>query len=243
MGLNSGGVRTGLRNVSEIGVIPDSAIHHWQYDEGSGTTVTDSIGDADGTINGPAWTSGTWTGGWALDGDGTDDYVDHTTLDSFGSSMGSDFAIAFSVQTTDTIGDSTVFGTYNDNNTTALVFGNSTTEQNFFIRDDNEDNLNLSFDTSPIEDGSPHRVVVNKTGTAGTEYEIWFDGSEQSVTVVQDNGPSSFSDFQYALTYFGRNVRGSIDKHLNGVVDNPLVFNSSLSSQQISNDYDRQPWS
>jgi parallel beta-helix repeat protein len=46
----------------------------WKFDEGSGTTASDSIGDNDGTlVNGPDWTAGKIGG--ALSFDGVDDYV------------------------------------------------------------------------------------------------------------------------------------------------------------------------
>ena len=54
----------------------------YSFDEGSGTTLTDSAGDHDGTITGAAWTAGRY--GSALDFDGTDDLVsiaDHADLD------------------------------------------------------------------------------------------------------------------------------------------------------------------
>jgi hypothetical protein len=49
-------------------------IAHWKFDEGSGGTAYDSVGDNDGTlVNGPVWTSGRIGG--ALSFDGVDDYV------------------------------------------------------------------------------------------------------------------------------------------------------------------------
>jgi hypothetical protein len=51
--------------------ISNSVIHHWKFDEGTGTTAVDSIGSADGTINGNiSYTSGTYIGGFALDSNG-----------------------------------------------------------------------------------------------------------------------------------------------------------------------------
>ncbi len=51
-------------------------IGHWKFDEGSGTTASDSSGNNNtGTLtNGPTWTTGKIGG--ALDFDGIDDYVD-----------------------------------------------------------------------------------------------------------------------------------------------------------------------
>lgn len=58
-------------------VIPDGAIHRYQFESGSGTTVVDSIGTADGTITGATWIQPTGRHGeYALRFDGTDDSVD-----------------------------------------------------------------------------------------------------------------------------------------------------------------------
>jgi hypothetical protein len=47
---------------------------HWKFDDGSGTTATDSIGTNNGTLSGnPTWTAGRFDG--AISFDGTDDYV------------------------------------------------------------------------------------------------------------------------------------------------------------------------
>jgi Leucine-rich repeat (LRR) protein len=47
---------------------------HWPFDEFSGTTAYDAVGDKHGTVHGAAWTDGILDG--ALEFDGVDDYVD-----------------------------------------------------------------------------------------------------------------------------------------------------------------------
>jgi len=57
--------------------IPGSGgTHQWDSDEGTGTTLADSIGSLDGMINGATWTSGLGTGDTHLLYDATDDYTD-----------------------------------------------------------------------------------------------------------------------------------------------------------------------
>jgi hypothetical protein len=56
-------------DVSDLGLIA-----HWKFDDGSGTTATDSVGTNNGTLNGdPTWTTGRIGG--ALSFDGVGDYV------------------------------------------------------------------------------------------------------------------------------------------------------------------------
>jgi hypothetical protein len=62
----------------------DYVIAYWKFDEGSGNTLEDSSGhDFDGAITGATWTSG--HSGYALDFDGTDDYI---SLDEYSEDLG-----------------------------------------------------------------------------------------------------------------------------------------------------------
>jgi len=62
--------------------IDPSLVGLWHFDEGSGTTATDSSesGNTGTLINGPVWTTGKVGG--ALSFDGTDDYVSVPDSDS-----------------------------------------------------------------------------------------------------------------------------------------------------------------
>ena len=56
-------------------------LSHWRFDEGSGTTAYDSIGNYDGTLVGdPCWVTGN-IGDYALSFDGNGDYVDCGDID------------------------------------------------------------------------------------------------------------------------------------------------------------------
>lgn len=56
--------------------IRDSVVNHWPTDDGSGSTLTDNQGTADGTISGATWVSDSAAvGGHYLSYDGTDDHV------------------------------------------------------------------------------------------------------------------------------------------------------------------------
>jgi hypothetical protein len=59
----------------EASVIPDSGDHQWHIDEGSGTTLNDSVGSVTATINGATWQAESGpVGGQFLSHDGVDDY-------------------------------------------------------------------------------------------------------------------------------------------------------------------------
>ena len=64
--------------LTNVAVATDpNLVSWWKFDEGTGSTVYDSVGNYDGTITGGTWTTGMFGG--ALDFDGTDDYVTITT--------------------------------------------------------------------------------------------------------------------------------------------------------------------
>ena len=70
----SGGSWRSLITGDTVSTIPDSGgTHQWNHLENGGTTLGDSIGTLDATINGATWTSGLGTGGGHLDYDGADD--------------------------------------------------------------------------------------------------------------------------------------------------------------------------
>ena len=70
---------------------PQQLISHWRFDEGSGTTVSDSQGDHDGTTHGePNWMTGVAVSGVrgkALEFDGENDYIEVADSESLDFNM------------------------------------------------------------------------------------------------------------------------------------------------------------
>ena len=72
---------------------PDSAIHQYRFDEGSGETAFDSIGSVDASITGANWDSSAGQGGFHLQfDDGDNDKVDISSIYDF--TIGK-FAVSF----------------------------------------------------------------------------------------------------------------------------------------------------
>lgn len=81
----------------------------WKFDEGNGTIAYDSAGSNNGTlVNGPVWTSGQLN--WALDFDGTDDYVSAPDSNSLDFST-EDLSISLWIKPVD-LGDGGIVGKY-----------------------------------------------------------------------------------------------------------------------------------
>jgi len=243
-------------NVSEITIdgqtvftsIPDSAIHQWKFDEGAGTTVADSIGSADGSVSGPAWVSGEYIGDNALNGDGTDDIVETTTLGSFGSNLGTGWSVALTVENA----GAGRFAVVNSSDRTLCevsIGARNAGSLRLVLRraDANTDGDSLDIETTGghLNDGNKHRAVWVSRDPSISGTEFWVDGSEVTgrTTEIDDLSGSTFSNFEYPWLWFARNNDGSPDAHFDGIIDEPMMFDSGLSSSEIQSDYDRQPWS
>lgn len=224
-------------------VLPDSGVSRWQFDEGSGSTVADSIGSADGTINGPSWTSGTWVGGWALDGDGSDDVVETTPLDAFCQQIDTDLAVAYTIQTTST-SSMQYMGSQEISVRATSGFRESDGNVDFSIDDANGNTVEVSTGAGVINDGNPHRVVLNKTSNTASGFEIHVDTTQESTSTYNDDGISATGTATHDFPFFARRLSdGGLDRYADVLLDDIIFFDDSLSSQQITDDFDRQPWS
>jgi len=211
-----------------LSAIPDSAIHRWPYDEGSGSTVADSIGSADGTINGATWTSGTWVGGYALSF-ATDDYVDYgSPSDTDPSNLGT-HTLAATIDLSSTGGDQWGLGR-----------GSGSVNDVYWI---GVDNGNWSY---YVDNGSSQVVTGGSATTGKTRIVGVWDGSTQRIYInASDSGSQSVSGSlasTSANVYSGARGGGG-GFNLDGVIDNPIIATEAWSSAEVTDDFNRQPWS
>lgn len=227
----------GLLNVRRPTREPESTskiIHRWVLADVAESTITDREGGADGTNNGIVEASGNWVDDIAGDGDGSS-HIDTTTLGSFGSNMTGSFAIAFSIQTTDT---AIFFGNRGGNAMQIKAgspFGNFTDAAIGFLISDDNGNIEQVYNTDTnVTDGGQYRVVAQKTGSNGAaDMEIYVNQSAESMSTERSNGYSTASDFSYNVGLFGRNNNGSYDNEMNGILDDVCVYDDSLTTTEI----------
>jgi hypothetical protein len=225
-------------------LLPSSAMHRWKLSAGSGSTATDSIGSADGSISGPDWLSGTWVDNHALDFTATSDAVTTGGLGSFGSNLGGQWALSLTVQ----YGSQTnqrvfVGGDDKDVNTRFALrngnfFGSPADSLTLDIQNENNNNIAVATD-STFADGNKHRVVVNGDGTDASNIQIAVDGSFVNVSSYA-NGTLNDSYQDLAQSGFGNLGQGG---SVVSTMDDYIIYDSHLSSEQVQDDYDRQPWS
>jgi len=239
--------------VSVVGAVPNKAVHRWQLDDVASGTVTDSIGSADGTVFGVSSVSGDYQGGSAGGGDGVGDYISTTALGSFGSNLDTDFAIAYTIDnftTTVQDGEEVPCGVANTGSGGSAI--ECYIQQSVFndggvrlvLRDDADNFYTVSTDTGHVADGNKHRVLVNKTDNTGGGTSIYIDGSAvaTSAGIDQGFGSGALVDFTDPWFLFARSNSGSADLHLDGTLDDHIIYGDSLTSGEITDDYNAQPW-
>lgn len=234
--------------VDEYVDIP-TGIHRWPYEEGSGSTVSDVIGSADGTLNGPTWVSGTWIRDFALSSDGTDDYVDVGDLSGsgFGAMIDDPWSIAWSFSTTDnggyfmginatqrvSIQTGDVFGLVPEGELCIDIAGENSNVLRVFTTGGNN-----------VNDGDKHRAVLTHDGSFDASgFQFYVDGSSLSMTTDADQDLGAFNNFSVPWYFFARNQDGSPQAPLAATLDEPIIADAEWDSQTVEDDYNRQPWS
>jgi len=208
--------------------IPSSAIHRFKIDEGSGTTLNDDIGSYDGTINGASFISGNFQGGFALKNNGTDTVT-------FPSNSIVSISNPFSYGVTFEVTDPSDFGE-------VIAHSESATNQYFGI--------GLSTDNdiySYIRDGG---TVLNPNYFVNTNEKVrcltTWDGSNNlnfyvdKAPQVKNNTNRFPTDSGVGLKFFELVSGGSGSAGVN--IDDVIFYNSELTTAEIEQDYDAQPW-
>jgi len=222
--------------VSPGAAIPDNAVNQWKYDEGDGSEAADSIGNIDATINGATWESNSdAVGGYWLAFDATDDYVSQSTIPSV-IAPSNDWSICVTIDVADMNGDKAIFehtDRSNDNNDRVacgirdgvIVCG---------VLNDGSVSDRVELDVSdPSSDG------IFRLG-------IGWDSSESSLKIYQ-NGTEQTTSSSASDVWGGNDgFRFGLDTGDNfpwdDGIDNPIVYESLLSNEEFSDDYEAQPY-
>lgn len=211
--------------------------HQWVMGEGTGTTLTDSIGTSDAVINGPDWDGSThpWYAGYALSSNGTTDYVDTGVNDSNGTSVGIALTVAHPYTTGSAGGIANLATSGYDGDTPWEVRFNGTNLE-FSVWDGTVGTHHLL--TEPISSLSanyPHRVV----GQYGNDVmQLWVDGELVDAKAASLTNLSS----SRRRLLFAHDDGGTITGYFGGFLDNVILFDGPLSETGIATDLANQPW-
>jgi hypothetical protein len=225
----------------EVTDIPDSAIHQWKFDEGSGTTAGDSNGNNDLSLSGMTWTSdASAEGGYVLDFDGTDDTADGSAISAFAPSNDHSFAITLDLDNFNTnpsaaeqVGVSSNGSGINSE--IGISFGNSTSDRYELAFYDSNSNL-VGTGSADVSAYSGLTRICHTWDSSALSLNIYINGSSVSNDSNGANIDGASSGF-----YLGHN--GNDNKYADGRMDYPIVYDSPLDLSEIEEDYNRQPWS
>lgn len=191
----------------------------------------------DMSVNGATYDSTLFGGAGGASADGADDYAETSTMGSFGSDLGTDFAIAFTINTTD---NAFLFSSDLDASNGFLQlrtdsYGNVPSGSiSMDIRDADSNNLR-TWSSTAIDDGATHSVIINKVGNTGSgavEYYLDGDASTAESNVGTDQGISNFADFANPATYFANYDGSSYSGYLAADLKNFMWFSASLSESE-----------
>lgn len=214
---------------------------YWKFDEGSGTSATDSSGNGNtGTLtNGPTYSTNTpFSSGYSLSFDGTNDYVDSgaTSAWSFGTG---NFTAGAWFKTTGSSRQS-ILNKFQYN-------GTGTVEQGFFIdmlaggkirvgfETDGGNNYRVTDSNATYNDGSWHYVAF--TRSAQNTINLYVDGqfiSSNTLTAGTVGSVTTTNPLRigYEADY---GVSPGFTTYFNGQIDDVRIYNSALSASDILN--------
>lgn len=208
-------------------------VSHWKLNETTGTTASDSVGDNDGTVSGASWTSSGKID-YALELDGTDDYVQITESDSslstanFGGTDTGKVTIAAWVYLDDR---------YQYNIVTEYIgglryftAGRPSTGKLMcrFYNNDTQSAYSPTSDAAVPQGVWTHVAVVVE---AGVGYRFYIDGEKDSGS-AEHTGVRLYNYTSSNTKYLGIAHFSPYDK-FDGKLDNVMVFNRALSDAEI----------
>jgi hypothetical protein len=195
-------------------------VAHWMFDEGSGTIAYDSAGNNDGTIYGATWTTGQIDGGLSFDGDG--DYVnvgDDASLDITDEITISAWVYPVTWGDTD-VGRIVSKGYYDDAAYRFVIDKDLLTTAGLLFHDGDEWEVS---NTNIISLNTWQHVAVTTNSSTITFY---VNGKDQGGNV----GTHTLNSNNQPLVV---GAGSTVEYEFNGTIDDVMVFNRSLSPEEI----------
>jgi hypothetical protein len=202
-------------------------IHYWNLDEASGSTASDAVGGAHGTLSGATWEVGGGTSGSALRFDGSSDYLDIGTLD-VESGSGLTLALWFKADDFDVDAARLIAkATGKEQENTYWLLGmHGKTGLRFRVRAGGSTEQ-LGTSTGVIQTGTWYHAAATYDGST---MKIYIDGAEmasKSKTGAVDTNPSV-----YAAVGRLHPTAGAFK--YDGLIDDVRIYDRGLSASEIA---------
>ena len=214
----------------------------WVLDDVNGS-VSELVEGDDGTNNGVTSVSGDWVGGSAGEGDGVDDHILTSTLGDFGSNLDTGWAVALSIEMTDS-GAMVTGSRGGPSDQRWEITIDRFTDDELDILIDDQDGLRRRVNSTDlnISTGEKYRLVLNHpAGNDAENIEMWSNQTELSTNIQNNGNGTNFGDFAYDIPLFGLDDGGSIIEQLPAILDDVCFYEDSLTQSEIES-Y-TNPWS
>lgn len=201
--------------------IPDSVVSRYQFNEGSGTTATDSVGSNDGTISGATYTTTAQEGSHALDFDGADNEVDLGWLGPYDTDT---FSVSLVVNSDNiSSGDRDAYlGNY-DGSFPQVKISNETSNTIEFRCRDSSNSAIPSWGSA--QSNTWYHIVGVRDGDTFTLYVN--DDQKDSVT-----NSSMAADLRNGNAHVG--ARADNNDYTDGIIDDVMFANGAWTASQVS---------
>jgi len=136
-------------------------------------------------------------------------------------------------------------GTSTDATTIMLrAFDDGTLRFQLRDQDDNEITAETSGLDSVFSDGNKHRYAFRKSSNSDSGLGLYQDATDQPMVVNSNQSFGNVIDFDLNAVQLGRMAfnGGFTGRNINMVVDDVVIYTTALSSSEIQDDYDIQPW-
>jgi hypothetical protein len=212
-------------------------IAHWRFDEVDGNTAYDSSGTAHGTVHGAEWTLGVVGG--ALYFDGVDDYVELPDNNPVWLPQG-DFALSVWVYfykppfgDQELILDLNFAASSNPGNELGYNLARrvNTSNASFSMTTTTNPDDNLYGNTVLVDDKWYHIVALRN----GTTQSLYIDGQLDASRTCSPDPVDFVGGYDDNKVNIGRHTTAPGGPHyfLNGLIDEVMIFDQSLSAEEI----------
>ncbi len=200
----------------------------WRMDDANSSTVFDYMGRNNGSVEGDAVQVDNGKMGKGFEFDGAGDYVDCGNI-TYGFSNG--FTVLAWIKTPDLVETRSIVGIDDASTERIIQFRIGNTGAFRLIRFDGANNILANFVTTKIiDDNSWHHVVATFDTSDGSK--LYVDGivnaTDSNTTANNDGGEK---------TFIGARDSTSIVDYFNGTIDDVMIFNRSLSAEEIQGLY------
>ncbi len=201
--------------------LTDGLVSYWDFDEGSGGIAYDSAGSNDGTLKGnPQWVTGK-VGDYALDFDGSGDYVDV----SHSSDLEPQLITVAAWVNPDQMGDNEEIIGKGGNNKGYILRWRSDGSFQFMIGQSNNWYGNGNHPSNTLSNGAWTHLAAVFNGTHIIGYA---DGSvdwTESADITRVTGNE--------VLYIGASSYYSGDREIDGQIDEVGIWNRALTEEEV----------